>query len=53
MPGTESGRGVAVAAAIMGLWVVDISNNALAGPCRALVSHPRLVYKSKENGKKV
>jgi solute carrier family 45 protein 1/2/4 len=25
-------------AAIIGLWVIDFANNALAGPCRALIA---------------
>lgn len=24
--------------AIVGLWIVDMANNALAGPCRALIA---------------
>ena len=27
-----------MAAAIIGLWVIDMANNSLAGPCRALIA---------------
>ncbi len=38
LSGPKAERGGAIAAAIMGLWIIDMSNNALAGPCRALIA---------------
>jgi solute carrier family 45, member 1/2/4 len=38
LPGAKAERAGAVTAAIIGLWIIDMSNNALAGPCRALVA---------------
>jgi solute carrier family 45 protein 1/2/4 len=37
-PGPKAERAGAMAAAIVGLWIIDMSNNALAGPCRALIA---------------
>jgi len=38
LSGPKAQRGGAMAAAIVGLWIIDMANNGLAGPCRALVA---------------
>lgn len=36
--GAKAEKTGSVTAAIIGLWIIDMSNNALAGPCRALIA---------------
>jgi len=38
LPDSASQRGGAMAAATVGLWIIDMANNGLAGPCRALIA---------------
>ncbi len=39
LPGSSGKkRGGSMAAAIVGLWIIDMANNGLAGPCRALIA---------------